>query len=398
VAYISGRAESLAAFFMLVSFMSYIKSLEDSRRLYFFAVIFFYIGALLSKEYSVVLLLLILFYHYVFLMRLELKKFLPLCGVTLFYFICRQMVLGPFSCPHLPLIQRIPGFFVAVAQYVFLLFWPLDLHMGYEPQAFSWLDARALTGLLIILSGIILLRYRRRYPLLVFAVGWFIIALFPVSNIVIPLWTYMAEHWLYVPSIGFFLILAKGLTCLARRKDVRWVAFLLIGCLFIFYSFLTIRQNYYWRDPVTFYEKTLRYAPNHTAILINLGIEYNNRGEPAKATALFMKTLDILLQSSAVDNNLALTCVREGRFPDAIPFFKKAILYISYNDYLHDSFIKINDALLVRKVKEIDVIKARLYGNLAQAYLEIKDFQKALTCFKKAVAINPALRQEYQRR
>jgi len=36
---------------------------------------------------------------------------------------------------------------------------------------------------------------------LCFAVAWFFVALLPVANIV-PLSTFMAEHWLYVPSMG----------------------------------------------------------------------------------------------------------------------------------------------------------------------------------------------------
>ena len=38
-----------------------------------------------------------------------------------------------------------------------------------------------------------------------FGLAWFFIALGPASNIV-PLTTFMAEHWLYVPSMGLFLM------------------------------------------------------------------------------------------------------------------------------------------------------------------------------------------------
>lgn len=399
VAYIAGRAESLAAFFILLSFFLYLKLLDRPQRLYLYAVIFFYALALLSKEYSVVLLLLILLYHYVFYKRLELRVFLlflSLLAVTLAYFVCRQTILGSWSWPHFSPIQKIPGFFVAVTQYVILLFWPFSLHMGYEQQIFSWFDIRVGMGLLIIPAMFFLFRYRRRHPLFVFSSGWFIVALLPVSNVFFPLWTYMAEHWLYVPSIGFFLILAKGLTYLARRKDLRLMAFLLVGCLFTFYSALTIRQNYYWKDPVIFYEKTLKYTPDNTAVLINLGMEYNNRGEQKKAVALFIKALDILLQSSVANNNLALEYVQKEKISDAIFFFKKAILGVSYNDYLHYGFMRIGDAVLVRKVKEMDAIKAKLYYNLAQAYLDMKNSEKALKCFKKAIEIDPTLKKEYQ--
>ena len=53
-----------------------------------------------------------------------------------------------------------------------------------------------------------------------FGCAWFALAMLPVSNLV-PLDAFMAEHWLYVPSMGLFMAVGW---CVGRalRSPYRW--------------------------------------------------------------------------------------------------------------------------------------------------------------------------------
>ena len=123
---------------------------------------------------------------------------------------------------------------------------------------------------------------KKNDPVIFFAISWFIAALLPVSNLY-PINAYMAEHWLYLPSIGFFLMIGKFF-CERLHYHTphdKWImnrkiiVLIFAICLSAFYCHLTIRQNIIWRDPIRFYERTLQYAPNSPRVHYNLGIFYN---------------------------------------------------------------------------------------------------------------------------
>ena len=57
----------------------------------------------------------------------------------------------------------------------------------------------------------------------------------PVSGIY-PIAAYMAEHWLYVPSIGLFLLLSYGLCSLYRARGLRTVSVICMAGLAVFYG------------------------------------------------------------------------------------------------------------------------------------------------------------------
>ncbi|MFC1496767.1 glycosyltransferase family 39 protein, partial [Candidatus Margulisiibacteriota bacterium] len=94
VSWISGRADLLAAFFLLLSFVFYIKN-EKAKKLstYIFALLFFF-GSLLSKEIGIVLPLVLLVYGLQIGEKLNLKKIIPFFLVGFVYLIIRKAMLG----------------------------------------------------------------------------------------------------------------------------------------------------------------------------------------------------------------------------------------------------------------------------------------------------------------
>ncbi|MBN3038164.1 MAG: glycosyltransferase family 39 protein, partial [Candidatus Omnitrophica bacterium] len=139
VAYISGRADPLACLFMLLSFIFYIRYLRKENMASFLLIIISYVLSLLSRENSLILPLILLLYHYIFKEKIRLKPFLSVLSLTAFYIIIRFTLLRFLLAGgvyHTRLYQRIPGFLVALASYIRLLFAPFDLHMEYTNQIF----------------------------------------------------------------------------------------------------------------------------------------------------------------------------------------------------------------------------------------------------------------------
>ncbi|MFH0731701.1 MAG: tetratricopeptide repeat protein [Candidatus Omnitrophota bacterium] len=367
VSYISGRADPLALLFILLCLAFYIKSASPGKNpILFLSACLSFILALLSKESALILPALLLLYHYAFRKKIMLKRFLPILIIALAYIILRATVLA-FTLPdlstHQPFLKRIPSFFAAVVEYLRLLFLPLNLHMEYGNGNFSFYDLKVIAGIIVTLAGLAcILLTRKRNGLVFFSLSWFLLMLLPVSGIY-PINAYMAEHWLYLPSVGFFLILAKYLALAYKRKVFKTLSLVIIIIAVAFYSYLTIRQNNYWKGPVGFYEKTLEYAPDNIRVLCNLGNEYWKMGKAKEAVPLLKKAIEINPAYAEPYNNLGSVYVDLGRNEEAIPVLKKAI--------------EINPGYLTP------------YINLAVAYFNIGDNEKGFELLNKALEINP---------
>jgi tetratricopeptide (TPR) repeat protein len=401
VSYISGRADILVLLFMLLSFIFYLKSSRSKIRGTYILMVLSCICAFLSKESTVTLPLLLLLYHFTFRKKIRLTRFLPIVAITGLYILLKASLSGSSLAPVsslASLFRRIPGFFVAFTNYLRLMLVPFNLHMEYGNKLFRLTESRAMLGAAILLSLVVyLFKERKNRGLIFFSASWFFLTLLPVSNTLFPLTFYMAERWLYLPSIGFFLILAKLFTYLYRTRNLRILALLLTAALLSFYSYLTIRQNNYWREPLTFYERTLEYAPDSARIHNNLGIIYHRMGREEEAVALFRKALEIDPDYPEAYNNLGNASNALGKREEALALYKKALeidpdFALAHNNLGNAYAIlgKREEALAsYKKAIEADPNYAEAYYSLGNAYSGLGKTEDALALFKKTVELNP---------
>ena len=405
VTYISGRADSLAALFILLSFIFYIKYLHTKKVFFYILVFLSYTLALLSRENSLILPLVLLLYHYSFKQRLRAKQFVPILTLALIYIIVRFTLLSFLSSDitySTTLFQRLPGFFVAITGYLRLMILPFNLHMEYGKKLFNLTHPQAILGILILISLFIyIVGQRKTKGLIFFSLSWFLITLLPSSNLY-PINAYMAEHWLYLPSIGFFLILAKSLSFLHKNKRFKILGIAITLFLLIFYSCLTIKQNDYWQEPITFYKKTLKYAPDSSKTYNNLGVIYDDIGKKKEAIASYKKAIQTNSNYSDAYYNLGNTYSTLNKTEEAIAVYTKAIqlnpdLAEAYNSlaYIYyNNGEKIEAIVLYKKAISIDPDYSQAYDNLAVVYFREKKYNLAIKYCTKAKELgynNPAL-------
>jgi tetratricopeptide (TPR) repeat protein len=443
VSYISGRNDILALLFMLLSFIFYIKCTQARNPVFYLSAFLSYGLALLSKENALILPLLLLLYHYAFRKKINLLCFISVVSLAgIFVFL--RLTLLKSALLKLSTIEtvfdRLPGVFAALVDYLRLLFVPFNLHMDYGKLLFSWADPKVLLGVLIFLS-LLLVGWRKRKTdtLVFFSIAWFFLAFLPVSNIyALPF--YMAEHWLYVPSIGFFLFVVQRILSLSQTKKTKPYAslvhsrpenrtlqgadeqlsrsvfrfkkprafsprsFIFIGLL-CFYSLLTIHQNNYWRDPIAFYQRTLRFSPDKSGLYNNLGMVYEERGLTGEAVIAYQKAIECNPDSVQSYNNLGLLYSSLGRQAEAILLYKKAIrlnpLYPdSYNNLavIDATLNKSGEAIeLCRKAVELNPNYVSAYYNLGTIYLGLDRYGEAITVFQKVLELNPVYAKVYDK-
>lgn len=326
VAYANSLGDSLAAFFIFGGMVGSLRTGRSS-----LAVLAFVL-ALLSKETAIVMpALLGLAYFFqnsvsggrqkfkVFFAELF-RKTAALWIVAGIYLILRATVLNFQNSFNLyvgssqeapAFITRFWTFFKVFLVYGKLLFWPVDLHMERTIEPASSPSSLPVILGFSLVWGLILLAVLtwRRYPEASFGIAWFFIALLPVSNLLVPINASLYEHWLYVPMIGIFLGVAGGiwffLKFFFRGQNAVLIFLILLTLALTRLGILTIRRNRDWRDPITFYHKTLQYAPQSYRVINNLGKSYAERGDQKEASFWYNRAIVRDPQNPAAYHNLA---------------------------------------------------------------------------------------------
>jgi len=361
-----------------------------------------YLLSLLSKEYSLILPVLIWFYHYSFKKPVDRKAFSVFIGTFIAYGLWRAFVIGFASVAEgkIPtFFERLPGVFVAMTNYFMLLVLPLNLHMEHGGILFPFTEPKAIIGaILTIILMVTVFRRKEQDHFLFFSMGWFFIALLPSSNVFFPINAYMAEHWLYVPLIGFNLIVARFLIGLAENQKFKGIAIMTMIGLLVFYSALTVRQNTYWNNGINFYQKMLHYAPNSSRLYNNLAKAYHDAGKNDELIKILKSAIALQPDNGLAHNNLGNAYKGIGKIDEAVASYKKAIAidpkhagpYYNLSAIYADNFGRKEDAIqLLNKAIEISPYFPKSYNKLGLLYFERGQRDKAIALLNKALKLNP---------
>jgi len=142
----------------------------------------------------------------------------------------------------------------------------------------------------------------------------------PISG-VIPLNDKLYEHWLYVPMVGFWLVVFGLLRWLGKDK---WKRLSLLGVMVVLvWVGLTMRQERIWKDGLSLYTYNLQFGDD-VRLLNNLGYEYVKREEYEKAKELFEKAVEVSNQSVWTVLNLAQVYELQGKQEQAEYYYDLA--------------------------------------------------------------------------
>jgi tetratricopeptide (TPR) repeat protein len=348
VAYIAGRADPLYALFFLSSLMLFVgyarlRGKKKGPLLLALSVLSF-IFALLSKEISIVLPLVIVLISYVVRDdKAPLRKsWTPYFIVAAIYIALRLTVLD-FSkvapsnvTATIFMPYRLLTFFRSVIVYLGLLIFPAGLHMERTMRVTSSIvDLPSLVSLLIIAFIFVkTFGLQKRNRLASFFVFWFFINLLPMANIY-PINSFIAEHWIYVASIGYFFIVSSWVCELFRKSKGRPLArsgiVICVAVASTLYFFSTVRRNRDWRDEISFFENTLHYQPNNARIHLNFGNTYFEKRMYDKAVEEYMKAIALRKNYAAAYGNMGVVYLTRKDLPRAKRSLKKALAL--RNDY-----------------------------------------------------------------
>lgn len=354
VAYIAGRADPLYAFFMLSSFIFFIHSVKDlgssgrGNIIYYVVSLILFSLSLLSKEMVMTMPVLLFLYMFFFMRKTKNShlyrsfkwRWVPYAAIVVTYGILRSTVLdfsdiapgSPFNL--IPLPYRMATFFRTVLSYFRLLILPVDLHMERTIGITkSFLEPDALFAVLAMYGIFLAARktYRSGKRCVSFGIVWFFVNIFPVSNI-IPINSLIAEHWIYVPSLGIFMLLGIWLSGIwhnihdnriTRKKTFTILVLIpLVAC-----SFMTISRNFDWKNEISFFKSTLKYHPKNARLYLNLGNTFYEKKEIKNAIEQYLKAIEINDKYAPAYGNIGSAYLHEGDIEEAEKYLAKAIKY-----------------------------------------------------------------------
>ena len=310
---------------------------------------------------------------------------------------------------------RFYTFLAVLVELVKLIFWPAHLFMEratVTPIFLQFWHLPVLAGFVLLAGSVgvaAVLALRPEPPVseegrnwravVPFGVFWFLFGLVPVSNVLIPISTTIVESWLYMPMIGVLLIVLSGALEIGglwggrgRKAVAALLSVLTAACLA-----RTWVQNRVWRDPVSFYEHTLRFAPESARFRNNLAMAYADRKEYRKAVEQYQAAIRIDDEYPETHHNLGNTYLALGMDGEAEREFRSAIRMNPrfYHSYLALSalYLKHGRSDYARAVLEQLIANApgrwEGYYNLGLLYMMKGDRPKAVSLWREGLKADP---------
>lgn len=385
VAYISGRADLLASLFLLLTLRSHRAAYGrngDKGRLGLVAVsLGCFSLALLSKEIALVGLAFLPMADILLNSGTNRKplfasigRYAPFVILAILYLVGRAAAVGTSPglkiAATLPVLTRLQAGGQAFWMYLQWILVPYPLHMEhhFSPELLRQGQLSGSLGVLLF-AGMVLtvVRSYRRLPVFAFGMGWFLIALLPSLNFVVPVNAFAAEHWLYLPFVGIAVLAAWGWNLLERRAKLRSCAAVVIAGLFAGHGILTVRQNRVWRDSVTLFEHTVRWAPASARAHYLLAGTYQQAGRLTEAVRENRAVLQCDTDFPGIHNDLGVLLGRLHQHEEAVRELQEE-LRLSPED-------------------------GKVWNNLGNVYQGMGQAGKAMEAYRRALQLNPELHQ-----
>jgi protein O-mannosyl-transferase len=434
--------EILCFFFALISIWFFLRQLSSKSKLSFIIGGISFFLSLLSKETGIAFLVIIPLTIF-FFTDTPLKKigiiFLFLLVLTALWLIIRIIVFNdlPLNAGTTTSVLnntlnaapdsagKYATAFYILLRYIVLLFFPHPLSYDYS---FSQIkiqtlgDPAALFAIILYFAlGIYSVINLRKKSIVAYGILFFLITLSPVSNLFFLVASTMAERFMYIPSLGFCIILTYFLIRFTKTESVKsrfknlfqffslnYVVFVIVLGIGALYYLKTTARNKDWKDNLTLFSHDVKISKNSeranqilgSALMVSVMKSPNRQNQQDTfnlAKKYLKRALEIYPDHYAALSHLGVIYLYENKFDSAYTYLKKGLELLP-----NDIDLNFNYGLVLFNLKKYDeAIKAlnhtieltstheNAYYNLAALYQNTGDYDKALFNYSKAIELNP---------
>ncbi len=335
VAWISGRAMSLATFFVLLNVFCALKYVERRSWKYLLLMALASCAALLSHEAGIVgplvaILTIVACSPPALRWRSTIIVMVAVSIPLASYTVLRTAVFHQPPMPFQTLAEILLRGPVSVAKYVWWSIYApamsmerstelIDLRFRSWTYFAAWLTIAGLTAV-----GI----WMRRYVPL-FAAGMLgtMIALLPFAQF-LRLYQSVAERYAYTASIGIVLAIIAIVAAVVSK--LRWPAWSAVAVLVVWIalSFMPLRERIHaWSSEYELYYTSLIASPKSAVLHLNLGVLNDEAGNVASAADYYQTAIALRPSYLQAHINLANLYMKSGMHDDATNEYKQVLVY-----------------------------------------------------------------------
>eukprot|EP00041_Stephanoeca_diplocostata_P023952 m.598147 g.598147 ORF g.598147 m.598147 type:complete len:1012 (+) comp22420_c0_seq1:242-3277(+) len=266
-----------------------------------------------------------------------------------------------------------------VTLHAFLMLFPKDLCCDWSDSSIAVIDTvfdirvygiLSLYGVLAFLvwEGVLSRASMRFRGELLVAVCLLCAPFVPATGLFMEVGFVLAERILYIPSMGFCLLVVVVCNRLSAKTGFQWRSFggSVMGVVVLLYIARTVSRNEVWRSETALYEAGVRVAPNNAKLHHNYA--YNIDGDQKEFH--LREALRLYPPYISAYINLGVHLAHSGRATEAVAVY--------------------NDALAMhRKHPLYSTDVGVIYRNLAQSYIRLDNHRLALEQYKKCLKIQP---------
>jgi hypothetical protein len=393
VANIKSRDEIFSLLFSLLTLWAVLKHLETGKIAYSIVSPLFFAIALLSKEIAVVFIIIVPTTLYFFTAH-SLKKIAfetaPLLLFFIVFMVVRNAMIAKtntdiayvkdimnYSFADMNTAQKWATIVYCLGLYLKLLFIPHPLTWDYYPyhiKIMEWSNSSVLLSLAVYLFlGYLLIKGLKSKSIVSYCIIVFIVPLGLTANILFPVGAFMCERFVYVSSIGFVICIAWLFALYLDKIKLKPLLLLLpILCLF---GFTTINRNKAWKDDDTLIETDIKTSDNSVKSLSEYGKKLYIRSlkvtDPSEMHQMYDDVMYYETKAFSICKNIETTNYILGT------------LYGKYKNDLNRAVFYLENSI------HLDPKHIEAYNNLGIAYGMLKQYDKAIDTFNKALIASP---------
>ncbi|CAI9583375.1 unnamed protein product [Staurois parvus] len=197
-----------------------------------------------------------------------------------------------------------------------------DWTMGTIPLVESLLDIRNLATLAFFILLGTLVVFSIRYSgdsskTVLMGLCLLVLPFIPASNLFFPVGFVVAERVLYVPSMGFCMLVAHGWKKLASKSGLRKMSWIFLALVLLTHAMKTFNRNWDWESEYTLFMSALKVNKNNAKLWNNVGHALENEKNYVKALKFFKQATHVQPDDIGAHMNVGRTYKNLDRSKEA---------------------------------------------------------------------------------
>ncbi|MBI2966384.1 MAG: DUF1736 domain-containing protein [Bacteroidetes bacterium] len=446
VANIKSRDELLCFLSFLGAFFLLLRYSGQKKLIFLIISLFLFFLSLLSKEGALVFLGVIPLFLYFFTplnTKTILRLVIPFGMVAIIWYALHSWVISSDPSPKIT-YSYLDNTLVSaksfaeqkataagmMGKYILLLFYPHPLSYDYsfsEIDIISFSHPKAFISFLLCIGllGFAFLRFMER-NLYSFAILLFFVTMSMVSNIFMLIGATFADRLLFVPALGFCLIISMIFVRIFKISDIpatinpgsRSLKLLPFAVVLALYSFKTVTRNRDWKNNFTLFSKDVLASTGSGRTHYNYGTEVMNRlafkeKDEVKKKTYLEEAVKHLAASLQIDPMAANSCLNLATAYYNLKDYKKAkenaALSVKYDSrdikaysVLGRASYRVNDypaavknLLKVTQSNNAEGNQDEIYNYLGASYFGLGKADSAIFFMNRAKELNPSNKEVY---